>query len=99
LEGYLKWSKILNILFYVGIAVDIALLLYIILSKDTSNIILLGILVIFTVSFKSMSKKMKETYYNNPDAEIVDIFELQYKANQQEKKLKQEAREQKKNKL
>ncbi|NMC56818.1 MAG: hypothetical protein GYA50_06330 [Eubacteriaceae bacterium] len=99
MEGYLKWSKILNILFYVGIAADIALLGYIIYSKDTSNMILLGMLVVFTVAFKSMSKKMKQTYYENPDAEIVDVFELKYKADQQEKKIKQEEKAQRRNKL
>lgn len=96
MEGYLKWSKILNILFYVGITADIALLIYIIYSKDTSNLILFGMLVVFTIAFKPMSKKMKDIYDKNPDAEIIDVMQLQYKANQQEKKLKQELKNQKK---
>lgn len=90
MEGYLKWSKILNILFYIGIAVDIAFLIYIILSKNFSNLLPFGLLVVFTIAFKPMSKKMKEIYDKNPDAEIVDIMQLNYKANQYEKKLKQD---------
>lgn len=96
MEGYLKWAKALRIIFYVGIAIDIALLIFIIYSKDFSNLLLLGILVALTVWSKSLSKKMEEIYYENPDAELIDIFELKYKSDKEEKRQIKEYKQQKK---
>jgi hypothetical protein len=97
LEGYLKWAKALRIIFYVGIAIDIAFLIFIIYSKDFSNLLPLGILVVLTIWSKSLSKKMKEIYYENPDAELIDIYALKYKSDKEEKRQKEEYKKQKKN--
>jgi len=98
LEGYLKWAKALNIIFYVGLILNAAFLIYIIYSKTFSNLLPFGMFVILSIWCKPLSKKMEETYYKNPDAEIIDVFELQYKSKQEEKKLRQEYKAQKKNK-
>ncbi len=97
MEGYLKWAKALRIIFYVGIVIDVALLIFIIYSKDFTNFLILGILVVLTVWSKSLSKQMEKIYYDNPNAELIDIFELKYKADKEEKRQKEEYKKQKKN--
>ncbi|MCI2063040.1 MAG: hypothetical protein LKJ83_09840 [Eubacteriaceae bacterium] len=96
MDEYLKWSKILKIGFWLGIALTIALAIYTIAIHDKTDILYIAFAAIFTGCCLYGSKYMINTYNENPDAEVDDMFQMTYQITQEEKRQDKEAKAQRK---